>query len=263
MEIAEKMYKKCGSVTMLGRGRLLGGLCREVLERLEMNAVQRGVKFVGSRLLKAAGLRSLEAVVAGGKILPCDALAVVPQFGPDHPLGSPQTGPRGGIAVDNMMRSADSEVFAAGSCAEMATAEYSVPLPLGRSAPASGRVAGANAAGRTVALNLAAPFAAELFGLCIGGAGLTFDLARSAGLEVVETVRADGAASVCSLVHERTTGRIIGGQLAAPQAEGVAGLLASAVSHRVDIGSLAYAVAGGSTDISLLRDTARQGLAWR
>ena len=262
-EVAEKLCKKGRTVTMLGRACTPAGLCREVGELLEMRAAQRGIRVSGTWLQKAVGSGPLEAVVAGSRVITCDTLAVVPPFRSDHPAGSPRLGPHGGIAVDEFMHSAQAGVLAAGSCAEMVGAEAPLPQPLGASAIASGKVAGGNAAGRRVVLDVAATFSTELFGIRLEGAGLTFDLARRSGHDVVETVRADGPSSVCSLVHDRATGRLLGGQAAGENCEGLSKLLASALSHRLDVGSLAYADLGSSTDISVLQDTARQGLAWR
>jgi NADPH-dependent 2,4-dienoyl-CoA reductase/sulfur reductase-like enzyme len=261
-EVAEMLNKQGRRVTVLGRASTPAGLCRELGELLEIRAVQTGIKISRTRLQKAVGSGQLEAVVAGGRILPCDTLAVVPSLCPGFPPGSPERGPQGGISVDDSMRSTDASVFAAGSCAEMTT-EGLLPVSLCNSASASGRVAGANAAGRNVTLGVANTLSADLFGLHIEGAGLTLDLARRSGQEVVETVVADGATSVCSLVHDRATGRLVGGQIASESCEGLCRLIASAVSRRVDVGSLAYADLGNSTDISVLQDTARQGLAWR
>jgi 3-phenylpropionate/trans-cinnamate dioxygenase ferredoxin reductase subunit len=262
-EVAERLNKQGRAVTLLGRGYAPAGLCRELGELLEMRAARIGIRMSRTRLQKAVGSGPIEAVVAGSKIIPCDTLAVVPPFCPACPPGSPQPGPHGGIFVSESMCSTEGSVFAAGSCAEMVAAEGSIPISLGASASASGRVAGANAAGRHVALDVAGAFSADLFGLRVEGAGLTFDQARASGQEVMETVRADGATSFCSLVHDRATGRLVGGQMAGESCEGFSMLIASAVARRLDIGSLAYADLGSSTDISMLQDTARQGLAWR
>ena len=262
-EVAEKLSKQGRTVTLLGQACTPAGVCREVGELLEMRAARCGIRISGARLQKAVGSSLLEAVVAGNKVIACDTLAVVPPFRPDYPSGSPLTGPRGGIAVNGSMRTAEAGVLAAGSCAELKGTKASVPPPLGASAAASGKVAGANAAGHNAVLDAAAPFSAELFGIRLEGAGLTLDLARRSGQEVVETVRADGGTSVCSLVHDRDTGRLVGGQVAGGNCEGLSKVIALAISRRLDVGSLAYADLGGSTDISVLQDTARQGLAWR
>jgi NADPH-dependent 2,4-dienoyl-CoA reductase/sulfur reductase-like enzyme len=263
LEVAQNLNKGGRVVTLLGRAYTPGGLCREVGELLEMRAARCGIRISGARFQKAVGSGPLEAVVAGSKVIPCDALTVVPPFCSDYPPGSPRPGPCGGISVNEIMRSSEAGVLAAGGCAEMAAAKGSLPLPLGASASASGKIAGANAAGRNVALDVAATFSAGLFGLRVEGAGLTFDLAHRSGRDVVETVRANGAGSVCSLVHERATGRLVGGQIAGESCEGLSRLIASAVARRLDVGSLAYADLGSSTDISVLQDTARQGMAWR
>lgn len=260
-QVAEKLIQNGRKVTLLARG-YTGGLCRALGELLEMRASEAGVRVLGSRLQKAVGASSLEAVVAGGKVIPCDALAVVPARVPDYPAGSPEAGPGGALQVDGELRTSMPSVFAIGSCAELATSDGHLSLSLSSSAAASGRIAGANSTGRHFQLGGPGTFTARSFGLVLEGAGLTSGEAHKAGLGAAETARTQGPAWACSLVYDGSTGRLLGGQLAGPASGGMSGLLGLAVSERLGLGTLAYSDLGNSTDISLLQDTARQGLAW-
>jgi hypothetical protein len=161
------------------------------------------------------------------------------------------------------MRSSEFGVYAGGGCSEMVPPDGSSTLPLRSSPAASGKVAGANSTGRNGFLRWAGSFSTVLFGLSFEGAGLSFQEASGGGMRAVETAKSDGSSSACSVVYHQPTGRVLGAQLASPTARGISGTIAMAVSSRLDLGSLAYSDLGDSTDISLLQDTARQGLEWK
>lgn len=259
--VADLLRREGRTVTFLGRGNT-GGICRALGDVLETKATEACIKVLSTPLQKAVGDPAIEAVVAGGRVIPCDALVVLPDRSPDAPNRVPREGPDGAVLVDPGMRTSMTGVFAAGSCAVMPMVDGQAGILLGGSAVASGRIAGANSASRRLSLRAVGAFTAEVFGLKVQGAGMSLEAARSAGMDALETVRTEGPSRACSLVHERSTGRLLGAQLVLDSKEGSLGPLELSISERLCLSSLAYSDLGDSTDISLLQDTARQGLEW-
>ena len=263
MQVAERLCREGRRVTFLSSGGMLEkGLSPEINRILKERIVETGVSFVEARLDRAVGIDSVEAVVAGGRVIPCDTVAVVPGRVPNFPPGSMRIGPRGGILVDSNLRSTSRDCFAAGGCAELPIHGRARTILLCQSAPASGRTAGANASGQNLVLKAVGSFAATVFGLGLVGAGLGLKEARDIGLEVVETARRWGPTTACSIIHDRLTGRVVGVQAVGVSAESSSASLSFIVSHSLNLRTMAYADVGGSTDISLVAETARQGIHW-
>lgn len=260
LRLAERLLAGGSRVTLLVQNPGRDHLSPVLREIVRNRAVEAGAVIRDLGLERAVGSGSLEAVIAGGTVSTCDGLAVVPDRIPEFPPGAPQVGPYGGLLIDSSMRSNAIGTYAAGGCAEMASADGPRSSPLADSPVASGRVAGANSSGRARYLRGVGTFRAELFGLTFEGAGLALDDAKKCALDALETTICEGPSSACSLVYLRKTCRVIGGQLAGRRNSGASAVISAFVSQRADLDTLAYSDIGGSTDISLLQETARQGL---
>jgi NADPH-dependent 2,4-dienoyl-CoA reductase/sulfur reductase-like enzyme len=169
----------------------LGALVHDELARHEVKvltgpAVQAVSKAPGGQ----DGQLKVDATSASGGPLTCytDLVLVVVGVRPDTELAvsaGAQTGPRGAIAVDRMMRTGLPDVFAAGDC----VATYhrllgETYLPLGTTAHKQGRVAGENACGgqREFAGSLGTQVV-KIFGQAAARNGLRDHEARSAGFD--------------------------------------------------------------------------------
>ena len=232
---------------------------------LRKAAEARGASFFSGQSVKAVGTESVEAVVLDGEVHACDALVVVPSLIPSLPAGDLRRGPCGGALVGASMESSIRDCYAAGGCAELAgvsAASATRTLSLHYSCATSSRVAGANAAGRFLAFRPVGSFGARVFGVGLACAGLSLSQARHLGLDAVEsTVSREG--STCSLVYDSCSGRLLGAQMAGACLPSLSPPLSLLASQSVSLSSLAYADLGESTDISLLLQAARQGIAWR
>jgi pyruvate/2-oxoglutarate dehydrogenase complex dihydrolipoamide dehydrogenase (E3) component len=263
-KVADRLRGEGRKVTFLCPGRILDdGLSSVVRRLLLQRAAEAGVQLLDLSLDRAVGTDSVEAVIARGKVIRCDTLAVLPDQVPDFPHGHLETGPRGGILVDRTLRSNSGRCYAAGGCAEFGVGGMSQTMLLGRSAEASGRVAGANASGLKLPFTPASSIDAALFGLRFASAGLRVGEAPPLWMDAVETTWRRDSTSACSIVHDRLSGRVLGVQVLGPSSCHLSGFLSLVVTQSVRLSTLAYGDSGSSTDISLVAETASQGLAWR
>ncbi len=229
---------------------------------LKRRAAEMEIEVVTGRPQRALGIERLEAIVVEGKILRCDGLALLPDLDPSFPSNSADLGQRGGILVDEHLGTSIPGLLAAGGCAEMAISSHWRTGSLERSADASGRAAGANAAGRATTFLPVGYVQLRLFGLDLVVAGLTEIEARFVGYDATETHYRQDDTTECTIVSEKRTGRVLGVQIVSPSgARGQA--VPFAALQLMTMKSLAYSDFGGSTDISLVAEAARQGTSWR
>jgi NADPH-dependent 2,4-dienoyl-CoA reductase/sulfur reductase-like enzyme len=262
LQVAGALSGEGRIVTLLSHTGLLKAEMTQEIGRIFMERVEAvGVRVLDAPFERAVGLDELEAVVAGGRVVPCDALAVVPGRAPDVPPGSPAAGPRGGILVDTHLRSLTKGYFSAGGCAELQLGWYESSLPLGQSPEASGTVAGCNAAGLSVSFRSLGSRDESILGLGFVTAGISMRETALLGLEAVETTRTEGKDSACSIIHDPANGRVVGIQLVGASVANLSSSLSFLVLESVKLRTLAYADLGTSTDISLVAETARQALS--
>ncbi|MBU1228793.1 MAG: FAD-dependent oxidoreductase [Proteobacteria bacterium] len=131
---------------------------------------------------------------------------------------------RGGIRVDEFLRTSDARIFAGGDCVELRHLITGSPayLPLGSLANRQGRVIGTNlAGGRARFPGAVGSWCVKLFDLSAAGTGLTLAAARAAGFDalcvhVSQLDRAhfhpDKGLMSLELVVQRGTGRVLGMQ---------------------------------------------------
>jgi NADPH-dependent 2,4-dienoyl-CoA reductase/sulfur reductase-like enzyme len=235
-----------------------------VREALAEAALEKGLSLTPRRLERALGFDHLEAVVAGGEVLRCEDLAVVPQYFPDFPAFRPPRGRLGGILVNPHLQSGVSSVYAAGECAEVSALQGCSSLIPGCASPASGRVAGSNSTGCSRAI---APVKAEsmcFFGLRLVIAGRTLRESALAGFHPAVTSEKFGSGAACSISFDRSTGQVLGVEALSSPADGSLEGIRLAIACSVGLEGLAFGQWSDSSDISVVTETAREGLkTWR
>ncbi len=243
-----------------------GGVTDPKLNPAIVGAVRREAESKGVSLRRADHIRALgqdrvEALVADGWTFECDEVAVVPTLAPNRPSSDLPEGPHGCILTNFGLEASWPGYYAAGGCSE-------TPFPGGHtvsledSAVSSGRVAGANAAGGSVRFTGTCLFETTLFGLAFASAGLSLWDARAAGFDATESGFSDRTL-VCSVVSDRESGRVLGGQALGKEVRGVAPSMLLFASRSVSIRSLVCGELDCSTDISPLVQAVTQGLNWR
>ncbi|MDE1857649.1 MAG: FAD-dependent oxidoreductase [Thaumarchaeota archaeon] len=221
-------------------------------------ASRRGVSVRQGRVDRALGPRALQAVLVDGEVVPADALAVAPRRVPRRVPHPASPGRLGGVRVGFGMETTVPDVFAAGGCAELSEGNPPQATLEDELGP-SGRIAGANAAGGRARMPLNRRFSTHLFGLLWTRVGTGVSVAGAAGLDVIGE-RADDHSS-CAMVYDRAKGDVLGMELVGDESHRE--LLPHFTGRLGTLRSLAYDGALGSSDISMVSETARLGLeAW-
>jgi NADPH-dependent 2,4-dienoyl-CoA reductase/sulfur reductase-like enzyme len=261
LRLAEALRGSGRVVTVLTRaGEDLAGLSGAVWQIMEDASMKCGVSFLRAPLERAVGLGSVESVVVGGQVVPCQALALLPRSAPNLPPLGAELGPHGGVLVDGTLRSSVPNCYAAGECAEFAPAGRPPLVMAGPYAKASGRVAGANASGLRLECRPLRCEVLEVFGLHAVAAGLWLEEARIAGFDAVEVTRTRQPDSACTIVYDRPSKRILGIQVVRTGPAGACGGVPLAVSQSLSLATMGYQDGDDSTDISLVAETAREGV---
>lgn len=123
-----------------------------------------------------------DAVIIAAGVVPCSDLAK--EAGLD-------VHERGGVFVDENMRTNDPDIYAGGDCAIVKNLITDTPayLPLGSMANRQGRIIGTNlAGGDDVFDGVVGSFVVKLFETSIAGTGLSLDSALAAGFDAVSVL---------------------------------------------------------------------------
>lgn len=157
-------------------------------------------------------------------------------------------GLKGGIVVDDSMKTSDPYIWACGDCVQMKNLVTGYPayVPLGTTANKQGRIAGANAAGADETFKgVLGSMAAKVFEQYITATGLSVKQAEEAGFHPATTVitKADRASyypggednHIC-LIFDRDTGRLLGAQgIGSESIAGRVNVLAAAVTCQMTV----------------------------
>lgn len=259
LEVAEALRRRDIGATILERSdSLLDGLEPDISFWVNERLAKHGVRAVLN-----APVSSIEPGVAG-------ALTVV--YGSRHEIGGDlvvlatgvrpraemaaqagvELGPTGGIRTDDRQQTNLPTVYAAGDCAETLHRVTGGPTyaPLGTTANKQGRVAGENAAGGHATFpGVVGTLVTKVFELEVAKTGLSLAEARAAGfgaesVAIESRSRAKylgGTPLRCTLVVDRESGRLLGGQLAGE--EGAArriDVLATALSARMALSDFVH-----------------------
>ncbi len=198
----------------------------------QLHMEEKGVHFrLGAQVAALEGDGNVERVVvksaAGVETIDADLVIMSVGVTPNSQLAKAcglEVSPRGGIVVDEQLRTSDPCIFAGGDCAEirnLVTGQYFF-LPLGSLANRQGRIIGDNLCGLGSRFpGAAGAWCVKLFEQSAAGVGLTLEAARRAGFDAVnvhvsQLDRAhfypDKDFMFLELVAERGTGRVLGVQ---------------------------------------------------
>ena len=197
----------------------------------------------------------MEAVLIGGRVIPSDALVLLPKRIPRAVSSDAALGASGGLSVNSTLSTSSPSLFAAGGCAELLDS-HGRPHLLDEEPRMSGRIAGANSMGHSLAISSTPHAGVNLFGLrwSVSEPDLICENAAGARRGVISCRW--GPESACTITYERRRGRVIRVECLEPAGRSSVDATASA-SGGTSLLSLAF---GDSSDISLVSDTARLGL---
>ena len=157
LETAENLIRRGFSVTLLERGdQVLTPLDKENARVVEAHMKKHGVNIVlgdGAAAFKQGAKSGLEVETESGKIYPADVVILAIGVRPDTTLAKIadlEIGERGGIRVDDQMRTRNPDIFAVGDAIEVKdfmTGEWSL-IALAGPANRQGRIAADVIAGR-------------------------------------------------------------------------------------------------------------------
>ncbi|OLN25581.1 NADH dehydrogenase [Desulfovibrio sp. DV] len=187
---------------------------------------EKGVTFrLAEQLTGIEGDGKVERVVTDKGVIEAEmvivSVGVVPNSGLAKAAGI-AVSERGGVLVDEYMRTSDPDIYAGGDCVEVKNLVTGQPmyLPLGSMANRQGRVIGDNLHGGSSRFaGVVGSWCVKLFDLGVAGTGLTLAGAKRAGYDAVAThitaidrahfYPEHGLMSL-ELVAERGTRRVLG-----------------------------------------------------
>jgi hypothetical protein len=229
------------------------GPSSDIFAVIQEAAQHRGVSLHGGRIDRAVGTGELEAAVAGGDVVPCDVLAFVPRRIPRVIPTPASLGRTGGLLVDEGMKTTAPSTYAAGGCAELRATLP--PATLEWEASLSGRIAGASCMGGRHRIGPARFLEVLLLGLRCS----RLEMVGLAALHTnarTQVSRRWGESSACAITFERSSRRVL-------IVEWVSAANGRTETPFLECGASLQALAyggSGSTDISMVSDTARLGL---
>jgi len=187
---------------------------------------EKGVTVHLAEIVQAIeGDGKVQRIVTNKRVIETDLVVMAAGVVPNSDLAvraGLAVSPRGGIVVDESLRTSDPDIFAGGDCVEITNLITGKPffLPMGSMANRQGRVIGSNLAdGRAVFKGAVGSYAVKLFEKAVSGAGLTLEDALRAGLDAtsVLVVQLDRAhfypgkeLMTLELVVERGSRRVLG-----------------------------------------------------
>jgi NADPH-dependent 2,4-dienoyl-CoA reductase/sulfur reductase-like enzyme/rhodanese-related sulfurtransferase len=196
-------------------------------------------------------------VVTNHGILPADLVLVAVGVRPNVTLARKSglsIGTRGGIVVDEFLRTSDPDIFAGGDCVENRNLLTGKPIyvPMGSTANKHGRVIGDNLTGGSTRYpGILGSTILKIFDYNVGATGLSERAAREQGFDVVATMTPGpdkahyypGAKLlVLKGVADRKTGTLLGVQAVGPgEASKRIDVAAIAISRRMSLGEIALA----------------------
>jgi NADPH-dependent 2,4-dienoyl-CoA reductase/sulfur reductase-like enzyme len=233
LEMAEALMARGIHVTILDIApQLLRNIDAEMADRVLAAATRQGVEVLLERNITAVTPTHVQTEEGD---IPADvvvlALGVIPN-GELAAAAGIATGIRGAISVDDHQRTSADGVFAAGDCCESWHRVTGRPtwIALGTVANKAARVAGVNLSGGDASYGGVLGTAITRLGDTeIARTGLTAIEAADAGLDAVATdiealtrarYLAEAGPIAVRLVHERGTGRLLGGQIVGGEGAG-------------------------------------------
>ncbi len=186
----------------------------------------QGVAFLlGETVQRFEGQGRVQRVVTDKRVLEADVVVVSVGVVPNDALAREaglEVHEKGGIVVDEQMRTSDPDIFAGGDCVVVKNLVTDQPIyiPMGSMANRQGRVIGTNLAGGSARFEGAVgSWVVKLFERSLAGTGLCLSVAKQLGFDAVSVmlVQLDRAhfyptkeLMTLELVVEKPSGRILG-----------------------------------------------------
>ena len=231
VEMAENLRERGLSVDLVEMAdQIIPPLDREMARDLERHMGDHGVKLhLG---LAAAAFRDVAGQVmvelTNGTAIQTDLVILSVGVRPDTTLARSsglELGPRGGIKVDQHMRTSDPDIYAAGDAVEVVDAVTGAPalIPLAGPANRQGRIAGENICGRdTFYTTTQGTAVVKIFDMTGGGTGASEKALKKAGQPYQKIyLHPSGHAGYypgtaplhIKVLFEPVTGRLLGAQV--------------------------------------------------
>lgn len=232
LEMAEAFADMWGVETSVVEitGQLMPRLVSPALAAMgQKHMEENGVEFYFGESVKAIEGEDgrVTRVVTDKRTLEADAVIIAAGVAPISDLARDAglaVHDRGGVFVDEFMRTSDPDIYSGGDCAIVKHLITGQPvfLPLGSMANRQGRVIGTNLAGGDARFDgVVGSFVVKLFETSLAGTGLSLEAALAAGFDAVSVllVQLDRAhfyptkeLMTLEMVVEKTTRRVLGVQ---------------------------------------------------
>jgi NADPH-dependent 2,4-dienoyl-CoA reductase/sulfur reductase-like enzyme/rhodanese-related sulfurtransferase len=189
---------------------------------------ESGITFhLNEKVVRLEGEGRVQRVITDKNSIDADVVIMAPGVIPNSELAGEaglDVHERGGILVDEHMRTSDPNIYAGGDCVLVKNLITGKPfyLPMGSMSNRQGRVIGTNlAGGDAVFPGGVGAFVVKIFEHSLSGAGMSLDTARASGFDadsvlLVQLDRAHfyptKALMTLELVYEKGTRRILGVQ---------------------------------------------------
>ncbi|OEU66862.1 MAG: pyridine nucleotide-disulfide oxidoreductase [Desulfovibrio sp. S3730MH75] len=229
LEMAEAFADMWGIETTVVEifDQILPRMVSPVLAKMGQNHMQeQGVEFkLGQTVTRIEGDGKVERVVTPSGTIDADIVIISVGVIPNDKLAKDcglDCGERGGILVDETMRTSDPEIFSGGDCVVIENAVDGSPfyLPMGSMANRQGRIIGGNLAGRSETFPPAAgSFVVKLFEKSMAGTGMSLGGAKQVGFDAISVmlIMADRAhfypekdMMTLEMVVDKPTRRVLG-----------------------------------------------------
>jgi NADH oxidase (H2O2-forming) len=224
-----------------------------LLERMESEGVTVKLGTAAKEILKTH-VRVVDRATEKEDEISADLVIVATGVRPNITLAKEaglKIGDKGGILVNENMKTSDPHIYAVGDCAEhldLVTGQ-SIVSGLGSIALRQGEVAGINAAGGNAKLpGVVMSRTTHLFGLEIAGIGPTTFAAEKAGLSILASKFKGGTTAEyypgeqsvsVKLLANRESGILVGGQVIGPCAHQRVNVLSAALTAKMNIQQVA------------------------
>jgi NADPH-dependent 2,4-dienoyl-CoA reductase/sulfur reductase-like enzyme len=230
LEMCEALRALDLEVAMVKPGpRFLPWLQEELADRVREEVTTRGVAaHAGHRVERIETVGDALQVVCEGLTLESEMVLVAIGVTPNSDLAGTAgiaLGVNGSVAVDRRLQTSDSDIYAAGDCADTyhVVTGRKTWIPLALRANRAGWAAADNVCGRAVELpGVAGTAVFRAFDMEVARTGLTSQEAEKAGFEPAEKmIKASSRAHAhpgsspiyVSLVGDKKTGRLLGAQM--------------------------------------------------
>lgn len=234
IETAHALRKRGLEVTLIEYFNQLmpGKLDPDIAIHVENALREEGINVVlGKGVTEITGPEGNKKISTSDQEYTSDFVVVATGVRPDTSLAKSvglEVGEKGGIKVDEYMRTSNPDIYAAGDNVEVPEIVTGKPVLslLGSTAVKMGRIAGINAAGGNIAFKgVVNVWIVNIGSLQFGAAGLTLETAKREGIDAIAvTISApeklaiypDAGELTVRLIVERESGLLIGGQVLGP-----------------------------------------------